>query len=77
MEKDIEIKKFLDQYVIGQDEAKKVLSVAVYNHYKRISHKSKKTDEVEIEKSNIVKRIKSVLQLFNIYLTKQINWRRK
>src|SRR3954463_1426281 len=52
--KPIEIKKFLDQYVIGQDEAKKVLSVAVYNHYKRISHKSKKTDEVEIEKSNII-----------------------
>jgi ATP-dependent Clp protease ATP-binding subunit ClpX len=52
--KPVEIKKFLDQYVIGQDEAKKVLSVAVYNHYKRISQKTKKTDEVEIEKSNIV-----------------------
>ena len=52
--KPVEIKKFLDQYVIGQDEAKKVLSVAVYNHYKRISHKTKKQDEVEIEKSNIV-----------------------
>jgi ATP-dependent Clp protease ATP-binding subunit ClpX len=46
--------KFLDQYVIGQDEAKKVLAVAVYNHYKRISQKAKKNDDVEIEKSNIV-----------------------
>src|SRR3954464_13748308 len=52
--KPMEIKKFLDQYVIGQDEAKKVLSVAVYNHYKRISHKMKKHDDVEIEKSNII-----------------------
>lgn len=52
--KPVEIKKFLDQYVIGQDEAKKVLAVAVYNHYKRISSKIKKQDEVEIEKSNII-----------------------
>jgi len=52
--KPMEIKKFLDQYVIGQDEAKKVLAVAVYNHYKRISQKAKKNDDVEIEKSNIV-----------------------
>ncbi len=52
--KPVEIKKFLDQYVIGQDDAKKVLSVAVYNHYKRISSKIKKQDEVEIEKSNII-----------------------
>lgn len=52
--KPMEIKKFLDQYVIGQDEAKKVLAVAVYNHYKRISTKMKKQDEVEIEKSNII-----------------------
>src|SRR5262249_33783608 len=49
-----EIKKFLDQYVIGQDDAKKVLAVAVYNHYKRISSKIKKQDEIEIEKSNII-----------------------
>lgn len=53
-----EIKAFLDQYVIGQDQAKKVLSVAVYNHYKRISQQQKKKrndkDEVEIEKSNII-----------------------
>ncbi len=52
-----EIKHFLDQYVIGQEEAKRVLSVAVYNHYKRISPKNKKRskdDDVEIEKSNII-----------------------
>ncbi len=47
-----DIKKFLDQYVIGQDEAKKYISVAVYNHYKRLNQA--KTDEVEIEKSNIL-----------------------
>ncbi|MFM9052922.1 MAG: ATP-dependent Clp protease ATP-binding subunit ClpX [Bacteroidota bacterium] len=52
--KPVEIKKFLDQYVIGQDDAKKVLSVAVYNHYKRISSKIKKQDDIEIEKSNIL-----------------------
>ena len=47
-----EIKEFLDEYVVGQDEAKKVLSVAVYNHYKRIT--SKGTQEVELQKSNIL-----------------------
>ena len=53
--KPAEIKKYLDQYVIGQDEAKKVISVAVYNHYKRILSANKaKDDEVEIEKSNII-----------------------
>ena len=53
--KPIEIKKHLDQYVIGQDEAKKVLSVAVYNHYKRLSDNQSLLDnEVEIEKSNIL-----------------------
>ncbi len=51
--KPIEIKKFLDQYVIGQDEAKKFLSVAVYNHYKRLLQ-SDHGDDVEIEKSNIL-----------------------
>lgn len=51
--KPLEIKNHLDQYVIGQDEAKKVLSVAVYNHYKRLNQKVEK-DEVEIEKSNII-----------------------
>jgi ATP-dependent Clp protease ATP-binding subunit ClpX len=51
--KPLEIKEFLDQYVIGQNEAKKVLSVAVYNHYKRITQKQQQ-DEVEIEKSNII-----------------------
>ncbi len=49
----IELKTFLDEYVIGQEDAKKVLSVAVYNHYKRITHKQQ-TDDVEIEKSNII-----------------------
>lgn len=48
-----EIKDYLDQYVIGQDTAKKVLSVAVYNHYKRLLHKNK-TIDVELEKSNIL-----------------------
>jgi ATP-dependent Clp protease ATP-binding subunit ClpX len=56
VKKPMEIKKFLDEYVIGQDEAKKVLSVAVYNHYKRLQYKSSDTvkDEIEIEKSNII-----------------------
>lgn len=48
-----DIKTFLDQYVIGQDEAKRYLSVAVYNHYKRLLQKTG-DDEVEIEKSNII-----------------------
>src|SRR5688500_790405 len=48
-----EIKKYLDQYVVGQDRAKKVLSVAVYNHYKRI-FQNKTAGEVELEKSNIL-----------------------
>ena len=47
-----EIKKFLDEYVIGQDDAKKILAVAVYNHYKRLNQKT--DNEVEIEKSNII-----------------------
>jgi ATP-dependent Clp protease ATP-binding subunit ClpX len=51
--KPVEIKEFLDQYVIGQDDAKKILSVAVYNHYKRITQKQQ-SDDVEIEKSNII-----------------------
>lgn len=49
-----EIKKFLDEYVIGQEEAKKSLSVAVYNHYKRINYPDNKKDDVEIQKSNIL-----------------------
>ena len=54
--KPAEIKKYLDQYVIGQEEAKRVLSVAVYNHYKRITQPPSKEgeEEIEIEKSNIV-----------------------
>src|SRR6202790_4397163 len=55
VKKPIEVKRFLDQYVIGQDDAKKVLAVAVYNHYKRISQKGKKNqDDIELEKSNII-----------------------
>lgn len=52
--KPAEIKDFLDQYVIGQENAKKTLSVGVYNHFKRISAKKTEHDEVEIEKSNII-----------------------
>lgn len=49
-----EIKEVLDSYVIGQEEAKKTLSVAVYNHYKRINHENDKDDEVELQKSNVL-----------------------
>ncbi len=49
-----EIKKILDEYIIGQDDAKKTLSVAVYNHYKRINNKEKEKDDVEIQKSNVL-----------------------
>ncbi len=49
-----EIKKFLDEYVIGQDQAKKVLSVAVYNHYKRLMQRKSEVTDVQIEKSNII-----------------------
>ncbi|MFT3908981.1 MAG: ATP-dependent Clp protease ATP-binding subunit ClpX [Ferruginibacter sp.] len=52
VKKPIEIKKFLDEYVIGQDDAKKILAVAVYNHYKRLNQKIE--NDVEIEKSNII-----------------------
>lgn len=48
-----EVKEYLDQYVIGQEDAKRVLSVAVYNHFKRITQKTQ-VDDVEIEKSNII-----------------------
>ena len=56
LKKPAEIKAELDKYIVGQDEAKKVLSVAVYNHYKRINNagSSKKDDDIEIEKSNIL-----------------------
>jgi ATP-dependent Clp protease ATP-binding subunit ClpX len=52
VKKPIEIKHFLDEYVIGQDDAKKILAVAVYNHYKRLNQKVE--NDVEIEKSNII-----------------------
>jgi ATP-dependent Clp protease ATP-binding subunit ClpX len=57
VKKPVEIKKFLDEYVIGQDEAKKVLAVAVYNHYKRLQQRNNDNNpggDVEIEKSNII-----------------------
>ena len=52
--KPTELKKHLDEFVIGQDEAKKVLSVAVYNHYKRLDQSKSKEDDVQIEKSNVI-----------------------
>jgi ATP-dependent Clp protease ATP-binding subunit ClpX len=52
VKKPVEIKAFLDEYVIGQDDAKKILAVAVYNHYKRLNQKVE--NDVEIEKSNII-----------------------
>ena len=56
LKKPVEIKEFLDEYVIGQDRAKKMLAVAVYNHYKRINHNlvDRPDDGVELEKSNIL-----------------------
>ena len=54
LKKPLEIKEFLDQYIIGQLETKKSMAVAVYNHYKRLLQTKKDEDEVEIEKSNIV-----------------------
>lgn len=58
VKKPVEIKKFLDEYVIGQDEAKKTLAVAVYNHYKRLQQRNNDTNapanDIEIEKSNII-----------------------
>jgi ATP-dependent Clp protease ATP-binding subunit ClpX len=54
IQKPTAIKAFLDQYIIGQDEAKKILCVAVYNHFKRINLPTTSTNEVEIEKSNVI-----------------------
>ena len=55
VKKPLEIKEFIDQYMIGQDQAKRVMSVAVYNHYKRLLQpNTKEEDDVEIEKSNII-----------------------
>ena len=53
VKKPVEVKRFLDEYIIGQDDAKRVLAVAVYNHYKRLQQKPA-DNEIEIEKSNIV-----------------------
>ncbi len=52
VKKPVELKKFLDEYIIGQDDAKKVLAVAVYNHYKRMNQKI--DNDIEIEKSNVI-----------------------
>jgi ATP-dependent Clp protease ATP-binding subunit ClpX len=52
VKKPMELKKFLDEYIIGQDDAKKVLAVAVYNHYKRMNQKVE--NDIEIEKSNVI-----------------------
>lgn len=54
LQKPEEIKTYIDNYVIGQNDAKRVLSVAVYNHYKRLLQETDEVDEIEIEKSNIV-----------------------
>ena len=54
LKKPREIKEFLDEYVIGQDQAKKQLSISVYNHYKRLAHNADENKSVEIEKSNII-----------------------
>src|SRR5215218_8665589 len=53
VKKPVEVKKFMDEYIIGQDDAKKVLAVAVYNHYKRLQYRQTDSD-IEIEKSNII-----------------------
>lgn len=52
--KPLAIKEYLDSYVVGQEHAKKVLSVAVYNHYKRIQHRNDPSQDVEIEKANVL-----------------------
>jgi ATP-dependent Clp protease ATP-binding subunit ClpX len=54
LKKPQEIKEFLDTFIIGQDRTKKVMSVAVYNHYKRLLQPSSKEDDIEIQKSNII-----------------------
>src|SRR6186713_325 len=54
LRKPSEIKHHLDQYVVGQERAKKILSVAVHNHYKRISSKEKEVDDIELQKGNIL-----------------------
>ncbi|MGA9237914.1 ATP-dependent Clp protease ATP-binding subunit ClpX [Robiginitalea sp.] len=54
LKKPMEIKDFLDTYIIGQERTKKVMSVAVYNHYKRLLQPASKEDDIEIQKSNIV-----------------------
>ena len=74
-----EIHDFLDQYVIGQDRAKKLLSVAVYNHYKRINNNSESEVDLELEKSNILMvgptgtgktlMAKSIAKLLNVPFT--------
>jgi ATP-dependent Clp protease ATP-binding subunit ClpX len=67
--KPLEIKKFLDEYVIGQDEAKKIMAVAVYNHFKRLMQR-KLDNDVLIEKSNIIMAAKPEL----VRLTLPVRW---
>ena len=79
LQKPKEIHQFLDQYVIGQDRAKKLLSVAVYNHYKRINHNVDSNQELELDKSNILMvgptgtgktlMAKSIAKLLNVPFT--------
>lgn len=73
--KPIEIKKYLDDYIIGQDNAKKVLSVAVYNHYKRITSDATQDDDTELKKSNVllIGPTGSGKTLFAQTLAKQLN----
>ena len=71
-----EIVQNLSLHVIGQDEAKKVLSVAVYNHYKRLLQKNKTKDNIEIEKSNIIFVFYTLKPLLQRPKTKDVDWLR-
>src|SRR6188474_3469768 len=66
--KPAQIKKVLDEYVIGQDRAKKILAVAVHNHYKRIDHKQTGApdDDVELQKSNILLLAQTLARILNV-----------
>jgi ATP-dependent Clp protease ATP-binding subunit ClpX len=72
VKKPVEIKKFLDEYVIGQDEAKRVLAVAVYNHYKRLQQKTSEHQQVTLKLKRVISSwwVKQVL--VKHYLQKQL-----